>query len=79
MNPFLAVCLALTAVAFTIPVFMWFMGDRTPKGQLDPEDFRRAKALPFWGDGEIPKHRDRSLEEDLYGLRAILVLFLNFR
>ena len=76
MNPFLAVCLALTAVAFTIPVFMWFMGDRTPKGQLDPEDFRRAKALPFWGDGEIPKHRDRSLEEDLYGLRAILVLFL---
>ena len=53
---------------------MWRFSDRTPKSDLDPNDFIRARALPFQGDGHIPQDRDRSVEQDTYGFRAVVLL-----
>ena len=52
---------------------MWRFSDRTPKSDLDPNDFIRARALPFQGDGHIPPDRDRNIEQDSYGFRAVVL------
>ena len=74
MNAFLLVALGSTVIAFLIPIIMWRFSDRTPNSELDPKDFVRARALPFQGDGHIPQDRDRSVEQDTYGFRAVVLL-----
>ena len=39
-------------------------------------NYERSRALPMFGDGAIPKDRDRSVEEDDSGLIDVILLFL---
>ena len=74
MNAFAIVSLGMMIIAIVIPVGMWFLSDRIPKSELDPKDFKRAVALPFLTDGEIPSEKNKTVDEDIHGLREVIVL-----
>ena len=74
MNAFAIVSLGMMVIAIVIPVGMWFLSDRIPKSELDPKDFKRAVALPFLTDGEIPSEKNKTVDEDIHGLREVIVL-----
>ena len=74
MNAFAIVSLGMMIIAIVIPVGMWFLSDRIPKSELDPKDFKRAVALPFLTDGEIPEEKNKTVDEDIHGLREVIVL-----
>ena len=76
MNPFLIVALLTFVIAFAIPVITYLIGRQTKAAEKDPGDSRRAKALPFIGNGKIPPDRDRDVAEDQHTFSAILKLFL---
>ncbi|MFL2698326.1 MAG: ATP-binding cassette domain-containing protein [Gammaproteobacteria bacterium] len=75
MNAFLIVGLAATFLALIIPIFMWFLSDRTPRKDLDIKDLKRAKALPYFKDGHIPENQERALDSDSHGFKEVLFLF----
>ena len=74
MNSFAIVSLGMMIIAIAIPVGMWFLSDRIPKSELDPKDFKRAIALPFLTDGDIPEEKNKTINEDAHGLREVIVL-----
>ena len=50
------------------------LSDRIPKSELDSKDFKRAVALPFLTDGEIPEEKNKTVDEDIHGLREVIIL-----
>ena len=66
MNAFAIISLGMMIIAIAIPIGMWFLSDRIPKSELDPKDFKRAVALPFLTDGEIPEEKNKTVDEDIH-------------
>ena len=76
MTPFLVLLLITSVVAFAIPIATYVIGLKTRGNDRDENDRRRAKALPFIGNGTIPPELARDYRDDKHSFTAILKLFL---